>query len=528
MQNRIDFTAQDALHQLLAEPTQSFLWDNLVQALFNTQDLVLRGQLIGRVLAQAGATGLPGFHAHLLANYCNMGDAHLTVACEALLATQTGMTRQLALLAYMWRTLMNASPSRSDFLRVGSAWGMADLALSIQQRVVQLSETAGWKFGRRRGRVAVVLTEASVEGHPPTRGALDHVAVLLRAGYQVQIFSASEWQVAEIWQWLGVGRNFQFLPQPLEGLSDWRAYLGDALGDGANLTYTLIDQALIPERRYAAVLSRLAEFAPEWITLVGLTSGLSQVLYRNYPVVAMSTLSVQPMAPVDVWLSPAYPPQQEVAPWHAQMPIGRVQHRMMRLAEIDRAGARNREALHAQLGLAPGALVVLSAGVRLPSEMPGTWLEQWAIFLAQHPQVVWLLVGTTSEIEGVDALVPTGQIRRLGYVANFADATASVDIVANPRRIGGGTSVAMAMAAGVPVVSYADCDGGDKVQEFAVHDDAAYFLRLGHWVRDAQARADAGEAMRSMLASRPDNRAMAHDFLQAGALDRPVEAVPAG
>ena len=508
----------DALRQLLAEPEQSFLWCQFVQALAGTPDLVLRGQLVNSVLAQVDSTGLPGFHANLLAYHCNMGSAHLGLACKALLDIDASTTRQLALLSYMWLTLLNESPSRDAFSSLGKASGMVDLALCVQQRVATMAKAAGWKFSRQRGKVAVVLTEASVQGHPPTRVALDHVAALLQAGYKVHIFSANEWQIAEIWQWLGVGQGWQSVPPPLQGLPDWLRHLGAVLGDGSNLTFTLMDATLIPERRYMALLEQLNEFAPEWITLVGFTTGVAQVLHQHYPVVAMSTLSVPPMAPVDVWLSPAYPVQLQVQPWHVNMPIGQVQPRMLRLTNLGGAHARNRVALDAQLGLAPGVVVVMSAGARLVNELPPPWLEKWVAFLAEHPNVVWLLVGTTLDVGEPFDQIPTGQVRRLGYVGNFAEVTASVDVVANPMRIGGGTSVAMAMAAGVPVVSYDDCDGGDKVQEFAVQDDEAYFARLSCWVLDAEERARAGSAMRALIEARPDTDQMARDYLQAGAL----------
>ena len=69
------------------------------------------------------------------------------------------------------------------------------------------------------------------------------------------------------------------------------------------------------------------------------------------------------------------------------------------------------------------------------------------------------------------------------------------DIYLNPQRVGGGTTVANAMELGVPVLSFSDGDGGDKVGQFAVVDMEGYFAQLATWVDRPQAREEVAAAL---------------------------------
>lgn len=511
----------DTLQTVLAEPALSMHWYRLGQALLGEPDTDLRGAVVRGVLNATLEDGLPGFHRSMLAAHCDLGEEFLRAGTELVLRHPTWpAARGQALLALIWHRAMRQGVSRKAFVACAQACGMPALARHLQQRVAASSPPASGR-PRRIGqapRVTVLLTETGPARHPPTQVALLHVAALLRAGFQVQVVSASEWQLPDLSLWLGLPSPWQPLPPPQADLADWREALGDALGPGATLEVTLADLALSPLPRAQVIERHITEFAPDWVVLIGFTSYLAQVIYARYPVVAMSTLSVPPMAPVDVWLSPAYPATMTVTPWHPAMPVGQVVSRQLRLAADPAPATASQAGQVVVSDLAPGTILVLSAGGRLHNELPQAWLGQWQHFLAAHPEVIWLLVGSEKEIPGLGHLIPSHRIRRLGFVPDLPGLMTRVHVVANPPRLGGGTSVAMAIAAGVPVVSYGDCDGGDKVAHWAVADDTAYFALLSLWVTDARARTAAGQAMRELHQLRPDDRQMAQEFLKTGAL----------
>lgn len=511
----------DTLQTVLAEPALSMHWWRLGQALLAEPDTDLRGAVVRGVLRAAPENGLPGFHRAMLAAHCDLGEEYLRAGTELVLRHPAWpASRGQALLSLIWHRAMRQGVSRSAFVACARACGMPSLALHLQQQVVGACRPVSRRPRQvgRVPRVTVLLTETGPARHPPTQVALQHAAALLRAGYLVQVVSAFEWQIPDLSLWLGLPSPWRPLPSPQPDLADWRVALGDALESGSTLQVTLADLSLSPLHRAQVLERHVDEFDPDWVVLIGLTSYLAQVMYSRYPIVGMSTLSVPPMAPLDVWLSPTYPARPVVTPWHSFMPVGQVVPRQLRLAADPGPAAVALTGLEINPALPQDSVVVLSAGGRLHNELPRDWLAQWKQFLSTHPEVIWLLVGTDAEIVGLNSLIPSGQVRRMGFVSDLPGLLNHVHIVANPPRLGGGTSVAMAMAAGVPVVSYGDCDGGDKVAHWGVADDTAYFARLSLWVRDVQARAVAGQAMRELYLLRPDDSRMAKDFLSTGAL----------
>jgi len=85
----------------------------------------------------------------------------------------------------------------------------------------------------------------------------------------------------------------------------------------------------------------------------------------------------------------------------------------------------------------------------------------------------------------------------------------------NPPRVGGGLSVAEAMAASVPVVSLADGDGGSKLGPLAAPEPETYFAQLRQLVTDAGARAEAGAAARARFVTILDVGASGPSLLAA-------------
>lgn len=140
------------------------------------------------------------------------------------------------------------------------------------------------------------------------------------------------------------------------------------------------------------------------------------------------------------------------------------------------------------------AILLLSSGHRLPEEMPAGWVEGMLAFLDQNPRVHWLLVG----ISDTQRATLPWQHARLHVTEPRLDLEALIaacDIYLNPPRMGGGSTVAMAMAQGVAVLSLAGSDGGDKAGPLAVNDTKVYMERLLDWIENPGRRRAAGGAL---------------------------------
>jgi glycosyltransferase involved in cell wall biosynthesis len=89
------------------------------------------------------------------------------------------------------------------------------------------------------------------------------------------------------------------------------------------------------------------------------------------------------------------------------------------------------------------------------------------------------------------------------------------DIYVNPPRMGGGFSVAEAMAAKLPVLAFGGSDGGDKVGALALADSGAYMERLAALTENSALRSEMGHALHARFVERFDLEASGPSLIGA-------------
>ena len=169
----------------------------------------------------------------------------------------------------------------------------------------------------------------------------------------------------------------------------------------------------------------------------------------------------------------------------------------------------------AALGLDDRAVVWITAGFRLKREIEGVWASRMLQLMARHPQVVWLLVGGEGKLPQALLQAAPERVRALATRKDLSGILRICDIYANPPRMGGGLSVAEAMAEGLAVVSLAGSDGGDKAGELALPDLDAYMERLAALTQDPGLRNEMGQALRRRFDERFDLEASGPALLAA-------------
>ena len=132
-----------------------------------------------------------------------------------------------------------------------------------------------------------------------------------------------------------------------------------------------------------------------------------------------------------------------------------------------------------------------------------------------RPHVVWLLVGGNGQLPPALAQAPREQMRVLSIRPDIGGILQLSDIYVNPPRMGGGFSVAEAMAAGLPVVSFADSDGGDKVGDLALGSMDDYMQRLAVLTSTPALRGEIGQALRARFDQRCDLAASGPSLMAA-------------
>ncbi len=493
----------DALERSLKEPQCAPRWHGLTAIWAATTDQAERRSVldvletspcgearadIQRLTFLAGATGDSRFEN--------------AAAAQVLAAEPGDPDRLAAFMAYRWLSALQHLENRADFTADLSAGLVPEMARRLMQEAVQLMPPGFLPHVPKTiERVAVVVPYVGHEFHTPSMMAVEQCVVLAREGRQVHIFSAQELTPPDASQFRGDGRELMLPPLNAQA---W----ANILPAGVNMTIS--DSRFSLPGRWRDLMPVLADFNPDVVLLVGLYSPLAAALYTVRPVVAISVNTVAPIAPADVWLT-AETQRERREVWGGIFPSPQPVYHPWRI----RRPRKQWPVTRADFGLGETTVIWVTAGFRLEHEIKGEWADRMLQLMSRHPQVVWLLIGGDGKMP--QALVPAapGRVRALATRNDLPGILRCADIYVNPPRMGGGFSVAEAMAEGLPVTALSGSDGGDKVGEFALPDMNAYMERLAALTEGSGLRADMGQSLRQRFAERFDLDASGPSLLAA-------------
>ena len=481
----------DALNRCLQEPQCAHRWHGLTALWLETPDEAARRAVLRALDAvPEGDARADVLRLSFLAGASGESRYENAAAARVLESGLTDPDRLAAFMSYLWLGALQNLETRSDFIAALSAGLLPEMAQRLMQKaVLALPHGLNARQPKTIERVAVVVPYIGNRFHTPSMMAVEQAAVLARAGRQVHLFSAQELLPADMSLYRGDGRELT-LP-PLDAPA-WSGILPAGVG------MTISDSRFSLPGRWRNLMPVLAKFDPDVVLLVGLYSPLAAALCTVRPGVGISVNSVPPIAPVDVWLTadPALPRQQV---WRGIAAPQAVYH-PWRIKRSTRQWPLTRAAL----GVGETAVVWVTAGFRLEHEIKGEWARRMLQLLAGHPHVVWLLVGGEGRLPSALGDAAGGRVRALATRDDLPGILRNCDIFVNPPRVGGGFSVAEAMAEGLPVTSFAGSDGGDKVGELALADMDGYMERLAALTASRSLRTATGESLRRRFAERFD------------------------
>lgn len=495
----------DILDQTLAEPQCARGWHRLIAAWNESPDDAARQRVRQRLtefrVADARAEILRLTFLSRVTDDVRYADQ---AAAQVLSVEPVNPDRLAAFMAHGWLAALKHQPGRAEFVAALQRAQLPPLALRLARcAAAWRPATLAPRLPRRIERVAIVCPYVGDAIHTPSVMTASQCEVLVRAGCRVHVFACQELQPPETDMYRGDASRVvlaSFDPD----------YWRHALPQGASLSYS--DVRLSLAQRCRDMLPKIIDFDPDAVLLIGLYSALAAALHAVRPVVGLNVHSLPPLAPVDVWLSADEPgTAHPLAGWHGAFAAPLAHFHPYRM----KRPLGHWPLTRADLGLADDALVWLTVGFRLEAEVSGPWAAQMLELLARTPGAVWLLVGGAGRLPAALAQAPAGQVRTWPTRADIAAVMHLADIYVNPPGMGGGFSVAEAMAVGLPALSLADSDGGDKVGELALADPAAYVERLAALCASRALRAEMGGQLSARFAERFDLAASGASLLAA-------------
>ncbi len=481
----------DAIERILANPSSEQAWHRF-ESLYVKPPAERHSEAVALFAAPILDKGLPGFlRATLLARLPG-GAGHLERAAELLLANSpVDPDRICAFLLFAWGHLLAANASHADFIAGITSARFA----ALSQRAVHALQHQMPALPQRPvtfvKRVALLTSHLGGLGHTPTRMVLDQFTVLHALGYEVELFSAQEQMPPDMNSYLGA--NCSSFTGPIDA-SQWSAYLN--IGTPFSLDVHASDTRFSMLQRWRALRQQIATFDPDLIFFVGLYEPMLLPLYQERPVLALGTHAFAPVVPADAWLcADAAHTGLTERHWGLGLPASYACDHPCRIRETSRAGGVDR----AGLDLPADKLILISVGARLPAEIVGPWAQAMLHVLAQQPNIVWLLVGGGGDMPAALADAAPGSVMTLAHQDDIGSVLAASDIYVNPPRIGGGFSVAEAMAASLPVVALRGADGGNKLGEMAAVSEDDYFLKLQALLENEASRKSTGAQLRTVF-----------------------------
>lgn len=495
----------DALDRTLKEPQCARRWHQLMANWLDARDAEARRAVV-ETLARLpdGDARADILRLSFLARAAGNAGFEGAAAAKVLALTPADPDRLAAFMAYCWLNALQHLEGRSDFVAALSAGLVPEMARRLMLEAARLMPPELQpRLPEEIERVAVIAPYIGHRFHTPSKMATDQATILAGAGLQVQIFSAQELLPPDAAQFRGDGRELALPPLDAQA---WASLLP------AGVRMTVSDSRFSLPGRWRNLLPALAAFDPDVILLVGLFSPLAAALHAVRPVVGLSVNTVAPIAPLDAWLT-ADADARGSDLWATTFPSPQAVFHPYRVKRSSPTQAPS--VTRAELGLGEATVVWISAGFRLEHEIRNPWAKRMLRLMERHPQVVWLLVGGEGKLPKALVEAPPGRVRVLATRGDLPAILRICDIYVNPPRMGGGISVAEAMAEGLPVTALTGSDGGDKLGELALADLDAYDERLDALTANGQLRADMGAALRQRFDQRLDLAASGPALLAA-------------
>ena len=334
--------------------------------------------------------------------------------------------------------------------------------------------------GKRNSKRIVIITEQLLLGtrHAPTKVVLDFARLLQKnLGYEVRLFICPSNRVLAHEVWI---KTFGY-----HGETE-RKYI--QISDrGEEIDAWCFPMAGCSTQDYAEMLSLIYEWKPLFVLNMGVNNPVADLPRMFTTLVAMGMTIECPVSEADILIRYIHKePQYENEYMKALKPYQKQIFMEEKLPAIIQKAEKQYTRL--ELGLPQEKFLVAVVGNRLDIEIDQEFVQVMRQILLAHSEVMFVIIGLVEKLpEYLNDKIFQNRVYYLGYCRDLIGTYSVLNLYLNPRRIGGGWSSAIALAAGIPVLTLPECDVAYNVgEDFIVNNYKELLNEMACYVSDSK------------------------------------------
>lgn len=331
------------------------------------------------------------------------------------------------------------------------------------QQILQIEDTYIKPENRNRKRIVLVTEHILSSAHAPTKIVSTIASILQKLGYEILLFLCPCDDVLPEDLWFQVYR-MNSLPMLVK--MPMRMYYKDQEIMGYQINMYQRNM-----KEYHMMLSIIRAWNPMFVFDLGTINPVVDLVNRFTTLVVLEMSILCPVSEGDILVRLG----REEEALEQEYAAALLEHQTQIFMEENLPVLVN-EACEtcprAELGLPEERFLIAIVGNRLDLDIDDAFITIMGTILERLPNADFVMIG---EVSGLESKLAEGiykeRVYFLGYLDNLMEAYGSLDLYLNPVRYGGGFSSAMALIAGLPVVTLPNCDVAYNVgDEFVVPD----------------------------------------------------------
>ena len=408
------------------------------------------------------------------------------------------LTNDVKHLKYHYPMIANISFYRSRDLLVGDYQFYSASRKEIEKLADYMNSAPDSfpKLMRKKKRIAFLVDQLLSLQHSPTKVTLDYIINICKADpeYEIGLF---------------VEDNFNSCPEEIivpysySAVDSWRLsaeHKKHLQGFPVIIKYSDSNQS--KTQRVRSMVQEIVQFEPEVLITTSDISLSREILYPYFPVVYFSMGGFNFSTLADAYLQVNL---KEAIDFYKQFPTIKPEfiHEFKYGLDLPKPKKRIKRE---DLGFSQDDCIMVTVGNRLDAELDEEFIANICQKVQQKANLKWLIVGEAKLkylTENYKELLGE-KIIRLNYEKDLMALYDICDMYINPRRHGGGISIAMAMDRGLPVVIFSNpSDGLSYVGEKngVGHDYCSYLNEIDKLYSDPDYRAQKANQVKERIST---------------------------